>query len=166
MLKVFHTPAVQCKIIRALPLPLSMNCSHPLEKFSFGSECHFTCKDGYSLNGSKLLLCSSTGLWSGSPPDCAGNSLLSENWDAVNKCSSHCTSLTEVLVSVEGMPLGSALLMYTGIGAASVALPLLLIGLCLLLMTQVKKRGEPCKDAVHYTHPVYTTSMSQYNCDP
>lgn len=157
---------MQCKIIQALPLPLSMNCSHPLEKFSFGSECHFTCKDGYSLNGSKLLLCSSTGLWSGSPPDCAGNSLLYEHWDAVNKCSSHCTCLTKVLVPVEGMPLGTALLMYTGIGAASVALPLLLIGLCLLLMTQVKKRGEPCKDAVHYTHPVYITSMSQYNCDP
>lgn len=166
MLKVFYAPAVQCGMIRALPLPLSMNCSHPLEEFSFGSECRFACKDGYSLNGSKLLLCSSTGLWSGSPPDCAGNSPLSENWDAVNKCSCHCTSLTKVLVAVEGMPLGSALLMYTGIGAASVALPLLLIGLCLMLMTQVKKRGEPRKDAVHYTHPVYTTSMSQCNCDP
>ncbi|XP_070817197.1 P-selectin isoform X3 [Chaetodon trifascialis] len=105
---------VQCEAIRALPLALSMNCSHPLGNFSFGSQCLFTCKDGFSLNGTEVLFCSSTGFWSESLPKC----------------------------TVEGMPVGTAMLMYTGIGAASVVVPLILIGLCLFIMTRFKKRGN------------------------
>lgn len=37
-----------------------------------------------------------------------------------------------------------ALLMYTGVGAAVVVVPLVVIGLCLLIITRVKKRGEAC----------------------
>ncbi|XP_036971608.1 P-selectin isoform X3 [Acanthopagrus latus] len=106
---------VQCKAIRALSLVLSMNCSHPLGDFSFGSQCRFTCRDGYSLNGTEVLSCSSTGFWNGSLPSC----------------------------KVEGMPVGTAMLMYTGVGAAAVVVPLVLIGLVLLIMTRFKKRGNP-----------------------
>lgn len=40
------------------------------------------------------------------------------------------------------MPLGTAMLMYTGIGAAAVAVPLALIGLGFLIMMLLKKKGE------------------------
>lgn len=40
------------------------------------------------------------------------------------------------------MPLGAALLMYTGIGAAAVVVPLLLVGLVILIVKQLKKEGE------------------------
>ncbi|KAM7011988.1 P-selectin [Tautogolabrus adspersus] len=105
---------VQCGTIHALSLILSMNCSHPLEDYSFGSQCNFTCKEGFSLNGTEVLFCSSTGLWNDNLPRC----------------------------TVEGMPLGTALLMYTGVGAASVVVPLLLIGLAFLIVKQFKKKGN------------------------
>ncbi|KAE8294240.1 P-selectin CD62 antigen-like family member P Granule membrane protein 140 [Larimichthys crocea] len=105
---------VQCEAIRALPLHLSLNCSHPLGNFTFGSQCLFTCKEGFSLNGKEALSCSSTGFWSHSVPNC----------------------------TVEGMPLGTAMLMYTGIGAAAVAVPLALIGLGFVIMMLLRKKGK------------------------
>ncbi|XP_045905003.1 P-selectin [Micropterus dolomieu] len=105
---------VQCEAIRVWSLPLSMNCSHPLGNFSFGSQCLFSCKEGYSLNGREVLFCSSTGFWNASQPKC----------------------------TAEGMPVGTAMLMYTGVGAASVVVPLVLIGLGLLIMMRFKKRGN------------------------
>lgn len=80
--------------------------------------------------------------------------------------------LTKVLVPGEGMAVGTAMLMYTGVGAASVVVPLVLIGLCLLIMTRFKKRDEsywPEKtgdDAVQYTHAVCCSSHSLYVRDP
>ena len=50
--------------------------------------------------------------------------------------------VTKAPVPVEGLSLGSAMLMYTGIGAGSAAVPLVLIGLGLLIMTRFQKRGE------------------------
>uniref|UniRef100_A0A3B4TYM4 E-selectin n=1 Tax=Seriola dumerili TaxID=41447 RepID=A0A3B4TYM4_SERDU len=64
--------SVQCETIPASSLPLSMNCSHPLGHFSFGSQCLFTCTGGFSLNGTDVLLCSSAGFWSDSLPNCTG----------------------------------------------------------------------------------------------
>ncbi|XP_035508536.1 P-selectin isoform X2 [Morone saxatilis] len=105
---------VQCKAIHVVYLPLSVNCSHPLGNFSFGSKCLFTCGEGFSLNGTEVLYCSSTGFWSDRLPNC----------------------------TVNGMPLGTAMLMYAGVGAASVVVPLALIGLALLIMTRFKKKGN------------------------
>lgn len=76
ILCAFHTSAVQCEAIHALPLALSMNCSNPLGNFSFGSQCLFTCEEGFSLNGTKVLSCSSTGFWSDSLPKCTGKLLF------------------------------------------------------------------------------------------
>uniref|UniRef100_A0A3Q1HB59 E-selectin n=2 Tax=Anabas testudineus TaxID=64144 RepID=A0A3Q1HB59_ANATE len=103
---------VQCEPIQALSLLLSMNCSHPLRNFSFGSQCLFTCEDGFSLNGTELLLCSSTGFWSDSLPTCT-------DW-----------------------PVGNTMMLHTGVGAASVVIPIVLIGLALLILMQYKKRGN------------------------
>lgn len=54
------------------------------------------------------------------------------------------------------MPMGTAMLMYTGVGAVSVVVPLVLIGLGLLIMMRFKKKGEAYfNDAVQfqsYTH--------------
>ncbi|XP_034533694.1 P-selectin [Notolabrus celidotus] len=105
---------VQCGAIQALSVIISMNCSHPLREHSFGSQCHFTCRDGYSLNGTEMLFCSSGGVWNDSLPQCM----------------------------VEGISLGAALLMYTGIGAAAVAVPLLLIGVAFLIIIQLKKGDD------------------------
>lgn len=106
---------VQCGAVQALSLTLSMNCSHPLDEYSFGSQCYFSCKEGYSLNGTEILFCSSRGIWNDSLPYCM----------------------------VEGMPLGASLLMYTGVGAAAAVVPLLLVGLIFLIMMQLKKGENP-----------------------
>ncbi|KAM7388320.1 hypothetical protein PAMP_024505 [Pampus punctatissimus] len=102
---------VQCEAIHALSLPLSMNCSHPLGNFSFGSQCIFTCKEGFFLNGTEVLFCSSTGFWSDTLPKC----------------------------TVEEMSVGTAILLYTGVGVATAFMSL--IGLALLIMKLPKKRG-------------------------
>ncbi|KAM9761548.1 sushi, von Willebrand factor type A, EGF and pentraxin domain-containing protein 1-like [Menidia menidia] len=104
--------AVQCEELYILSLQLSMTCSHPLGKFSFGSQCLFTCEDGYSLNGTALLLCSSTGLWSDTMPNCIGISM------------------------------GTMWLLYTGYGAASAVAILCLIGLAFVIMMKFQKREK------------------------
>ncbi|XP_053178932.1 P-selectin [Scomber japonicus] len=106
---------VQCEVIHPLSLRLSMECSHPLGNFSFDSQCRFTCKEGFFLNGTAVLICSSTGLWSDTLPTCI----------------------------VEGLPVGSALLLYTGVGAATAIVPLVLIGLALGMMRLFKKKETP-----------------------
>ncbi|XP_069006406.1 P-selectin [Embiotoca jacksoni] len=103
---------VQCEAISTLSLPLSMNCSHPLGNFSFGSQCVFTCEEGFSLNGTAALLCSSSGFWIDSQPTCTG-------------------------MSVE-----TGTLMYFGVGAASVVGILGLLGLTLLIIIYFKKKGN------------------------
>ncbi|XP_047442465.1 P-selectin isoform X1 [Mugil cephalus] len=103
---------VQCKTISSLSSHHSMNCSHPLGHFSFGSKCVFTCKEGFSLNGTAALLCSSTGVWSDNLPSC------------------------------EGMSVGTAMLLYTGVGGASAIVILILVGLALLVMMRFKKKGN------------------------
>lgn len=68
--------ALQCEAIRVFPSSLSVNCSHPVEDPSFGSQCFFSCKEGFSLNGTQTLTCTSTGFWSDTPPTCLGNQLF------------------------------------------------------------------------------------------
>lgn len=55
------------------------------------------------------------------------------------------------------MPLGTAMLLYTGVGAVSVVVPLVLIGLALLIIMRFKKRGEGA-----FTH-THTACCSTYN---
>ncbi|XP_059197588.1 P-selectin [Centropristis striata] len=104
---------VQCEAIRDLAPSLSMNCSHPLGNFSFGSQCLFTCEDGFSLNGTEVLFCSSMGFWNGSLPNCIGN-----------------------------MPVGAGKLLSTGVGATSIVVPLALVGLAVLYFLRRKKKSD------------------------
>ncbi|XP_053340454.1 P-selectin isoform X6 [Clarias gariepinus] len=105
---------VQCKSLTREPLshpdstPVPfMNCSHPRGNFSFGSQCMFSCPEGYRLNGTSDLLCTPAGLWTDLLPNC----------------------------SIEGMPLGTGLLVYGAVGAAS-SLGLLLMGGFVMLLVR------------------------------
>ncbi|KAI9547587.1 hypothetical protein NQZ68_014853 [Dissostichus eleginoides] len=105
---------LQCEAIPALFGSLSMNCSHPLGNFSFGSQCIFACEGGFSMNGTELLFCSSSGIWNDSQPNCT-----------------------------EDLPLWAALLLTSGFGVAYVVMPLVLIGLAVLIIMRFrKKRGN------------------------
>ncbi|XP_054443534.1 P-selectin [Pteronotus mesoamericanus] len=69
----FHGP--ECEYVRKcgapeLPQRVLMNCSHPLEDFSFKSQCSFHCAEGYALNGTRELECLASGAWSSKPPQC------------------------------------------------------------------------------------------------
>ncbi|KAK0147553.1 P-selectin [Merluccius polli] len=107
---------VQCEAgwLAGLPAsPLSLNCSHPLGNFSFGTLCRFSCEGGYSLNGTEELHCSSNGLWSSALPTCAE----------------------------EGMPLWSAALLYSAGTASSLVLLLSAVGLGLLAAKRRRKNA-------------------------
>uniref|UniRef100_A0A8B9HYP1 E-selectin n=1 Tax=Astyanax mexicanus TaxID=7994 RepID=A0A8B9HYP1_ASTMX len=74
--------AVQCEPLSYLPLVHldatlvpSMNCLHPRGNFSFGSQCMFQCSEGYRLNGTSELICTSTGIWTAKLPTCIGKYL-------------------------------------------------------------------------------------------
>ncbi|KAG7283654.1 hypothetical protein CRUP_020427 [Coryphaenoides rupestris] len=107
---------VQCQADWPAGLPaqrLSLNCSHPLGNFSFSSRCRFSCEVGYSMNGTAELLCSADGLWSSDVPTCA----------------------------VEGMPLWSAMLLYSGGSAVGLLVVLATVGLGLLVTRRFRKKG-------------------------
>ncbi|XP_023787564.1 E-selectin isoform X2 [Cyanistes caeruleus] len=67
-------PVPKCKVIQceALSSPEkgSMDCSHGAGIFTYNTSCHFSCLEGWSLNGSRVLECSHSGNWSASLPTC------------------------------------------------------------------------------------------------
>ncbi|OWK60996.1 E-selectin [Lonchura striata] len=69
-------PVPKCKVIQCQPLSSpekgSMDCSHRAGMFTYNTSCHFSCLEGWSLNGSRVLECSHSGNWSASLPTCEG----------------------------------------------------------------------------------------------
>ncbi|KAL2301495.1 hypothetical protein Nmel_010881 [Mimus melanotis] len=67
-------PVPKCKVIQCEPLSSpekgSMDCSHGAGIFTYNTSCHFSCPEGWSLNGSRVLECSHSGNWSASLPTC------------------------------------------------------------------------------------------------
>ena len=65
--------------------PVVVNCTNPgsikngnqdgNSNYSFGSTVRFSCNQGFQLNGSGLLLCSSSGVWNSSNPQCLGKGI-------------------------------------------------------------------------------------------
>ncbi|XP_047657900.1 uncharacterized protein LOC113647597 [Tachysurus fulvidraco] len=112
-----------CQVVRCeslLPAPRSksdtnpvpfINCSHPRGNFSFGSVCVFRCPEGYILNGTTDLICTSTGVWTDLLPTCI----------------------------IQSMTLGTGLLVYGAIGAASALGLLLTMGVVMRLMRHFSK---------------------------
>ncbi|XP_036375899.1 E-selectin-like [Megalops cyprinoides] len=110
--------AVECEPLEAsLPPQLSMNCSHPLGNFSFNSKCHFRCEDGFYLNGTGRLSCTSHGTWSRALPSCAGIRNLRST-------------------------VGMGMLIYAGVGSATAASVLLLAGLGFLIATYLQRKAR------------------------
>lgn len=62
---------IKCRELSA-PAMGSMDCSHPLGSFSYGSACAFRCGEGYELVGSEsaVLRCEAAGYWNASQPHC------------------------------------------------------------------------------------------------
>lgn len=66
------------------PITGNMTCVDALEPFSFGTQCNFTCQEGYYLTGDNTLGCLASGQWSRPTPTCTGafqnrNSYLKKN---------------------------------------------------------------------------------------
>uniref|UniRef100_A0A3Q2FDM6 E-selectin n=1 Tax=Cyprinodon variegatus TaxID=28743 RepID=A0A3Q2FDM6_CYPVA len=76
--KDWSSQAPTCELVRcqelSAPARGSVNCSDPLEKFSYLSSCSFTCEEGYQLDDSSFftLQCESSGKWNTSKPSCVG----------------------------------------------------------------------------------------------
>ncbi|KAG7457190.1 hypothetical protein MATL_G00243840 [Megalops atlanticus] len=47
-----------------------LSCTHRFGNFSYGSECKFSCEDGFQLVGSRSVQCTASGEWSAAPPSC------------------------------------------------------------------------------------------------
>uniref|UniRef100_A0A8C0AYE3 E-selectin n=1 Tax=Buteo japonicus TaxID=224669 RepID=A0A8C0AYE3_9AVES len=65
-----------CKFVQCEPLSSpeksSMDCSHGAGNFTYNTACHFSCLEGWRLNGSHVLECNHSGNWSASLPTCEG----------------------------------------------------------------------------------------------
>ncbi|XP_062437385.1 P-selectin-like isoform X3 [Rhea pennata] len=64
----------QCKVVTcpvlSAPDQGELSCSHLHGNFSFGSTCTFSCQTGFTLMGSQSRECTTTGDWTGQPPQC------------------------------------------------------------------------------------------------
>ncbi|XP_069050185.1 P-selectin isoform X2 [Lepisosteus oculatus] len=107
-----------CQVIECKALlvwwPLIINCSHPLGNFSFRSKCDFSCSKGYRLNGTKETSCNSFGFWSDLQPSCEALEI----------------------------PIGMAMLIYTGVGAGAGLSLLLLSGGLFFIVKRLSRRGS------------------------
>ncbi|XP_070354108.1 L-selectin isoform X2 [Equus asinus] len=70
----WSSPEPTCQVIQCEPLTApdlgTMDCSHPLEDFSFTSTCTFNCSEGTELIGERKTTCGSSGIWSSTSPMC------------------------------------------------------------------------------------------------
>ncbi|KFU97935.1 E-selectin, partial [Pterocles gutturalis] len=67
-------PVPKCKVVQCEPLSSPekgfMDCLHGAGNFTYNTACHFSCLEGWRLNGSHVLECSHSGNWSASLPTC------------------------------------------------------------------------------------------------
>ncbi|KFP35232.1 E-selectin, partial [Chlamydotis macqueenii] len=74
-------PVPKCKVVQCEPLNSpekgSMDCSHGAENFTYNTACHFSCLEGWRLNGSHVLECSYLGNWSATLPTCEASEQVS-----------------------------------------------------------------------------------------
>ncbi|KAM9848909.1 P-selectin [Aulostomus maculatus] len=64
----------QCLVKKCFPIFFhdagNMTCVDALESFSYGSECNFTCQEGFYLTGDNTLSCLASGQWNKPTPAC------------------------------------------------------------------------------------------------
>lgn len=78
-----------------MPLHGTIDCSHPIETFSYQSSCRFSCEEGYTLTGSSLLMCDVSGQWNDSQPNCEGKKRLEVNNVSKSHCGNNKTSFAK-----------------------------------------------------------------------
>ncbi|XP_019386376.1 PREDICTED: E-selectin isoform X1 [Crocodylus porosus] len=70
----WSAPFPKCEVAQCetliLPEKVSMNCSHPIGDFTYGTVCELSCTEGWLLNGSNILECDGSGNWTSSLPTC------------------------------------------------------------------------------------------------
>ncbi|NXX15619.1 LYAM2 protein, partial [Podargus strigoides] len=74
-------PVPKCRVVQCEPLSSpekgSVDCSHGAGNFTYNTICHFSCLEGWRLNGSHVLECSHSGNWSTSLPTCEDSEQVS-----------------------------------------------------------------------------------------
>ncbi|KAG8547836.1 hypothetical protein GDO81_027347, partial [Engystomops pustulosus] len=66
-----YCTAITCEAF-SIPLHGSFICNHTWAENSYGSTCEFICSEGWTLKGSKVTMCGSTGIWTKNIPKCEG----------------------------------------------------------------------------------------------
>ncbi|NWS61805.1 LYAM2 protein, partial [Chunga burmeisteri] len=74
--KLCAVSLVQCEPLSS-PEKGSMDCVHGAGNFTYSTACHFSCLEGWRLNGSHVLECSHSGNWSASLPTCEASEQVS-----------------------------------------------------------------------------------------
>ncbi|NXX79161.1 LYAM2 protein, partial [Urocolius indicus] len=74
-------PMPKCKVVQCEPLSSPekgfMDCLHGAGNFTYNTACHFSCLQGWRLNGFHVLECSHSGNWSASLPTCEASEQVS-----------------------------------------------------------------------------------------
>uniref|UniRef100_A0A8B9PY39 E-selectin n=1 Tax=Apteryx owenii TaxID=8824 RepID=A0A8B9PY39_APTOW len=70
-----------CAVVQCAPLSSPekgfVDCLHGAGNFTYSTACHFSCIEGWKLNGSHVLECSHSGNWSASLPTCEASEQVS-----------------------------------------------------------------------------------------
>lgn len=61
---------VICQPIECKPPSLTNSLSYTSDGMAYGSKLVFSCRDGYTMNGTSLVTCTESGEWSQPPPIC------------------------------------------------------------------------------------------------
>ncbi|NWX87304.1 LYAM2 protein, partial [Nothoprocta pentlandii] len=71
---VWSASLAECKAVQCEPLSSPENgfvdCLHGAGSFTYSTACHFSCAEGWRLNGSHVLECNHSGNWNASLPTC------------------------------------------------------------------------------------------------
>ncbi|XP_053325780.1 E-selectin [Spea bombifrons] len=74
--------ALECEALQ-IPDMGRMNCTHPLGKFKYGSQCKFACGNDLLLKGTNTLECDSAGKWSAPLPTCKAPRVTNNSVDTI-----------------------------------------------------------------------------------
>ncbi|XP_071984825.1 L-selectin-like isoform X2 [Engystomops pustulosus] len=75
--------AITCEAF-SIPLHGSFICNHTWAENSYGSTCEFICSEGWTLKGSKVTMCGSTGIWTKNIPKCEAQGYQEDHTKAIS----------------------------------------------------------------------------------
>ena len=93
-----------------LLFPTAIRCVHPPVApvhgrfngtgLTFGSTLIYSCKPGYTLNGSSTLTCMANRQWSGKAPDCSRKLLIHQMYMCISYLGVHAVHQYNIVVSI------------------------------------------------------------------